>query len=355
MGSERARLLLLVDDWDVLASGAGASSLDHAMLLDRLLGLLRQGEAHGLTTVVAGDRSLLLGRVASVISRRVLLRLPDRADAALAGLTLTALTADAPPGRGGLRDGSEVQLAVGPARPAMRVVLGPGGGPARLDPLPTHVAARDLPIPDLGAGLPVGLGGDAVQPLTLREESDGRRWLVTGARGSGVSSALLLLARGLVHAGRPVTVVAPRPGPLDALRHDRRLVGWSDAHCLTAGDLPREWPSLAVVVDCADELLDTRADDLLRDFSRQVERRGGLLVVGASATTLVTQYRGVGTEVARERTGILLGPRSGLEGDLFGLRLRADPQAPPGRGHLVRRGRAVTLQVAHPGTPSESG
>ncbi len=152
-----------------------------------------------------------------------------------------------------------------------------------------------------------------------------------------------------------MTVVAPCPGPLDALRHDRRLVSWRDSRSLTAGDLPSDCPSLAVVVDRADELLDTRADDLLRDFSRQVERQGGLLVVGACATTLVTRYRGVGTEVARERTGILLGPRSTLEGDLFGLRLRADPQAPPGRGYLVRRGRALPLQVALTGTPSEGG
>jgi S-DNA-T family DNA segregation ATPase FtsK/SpoIIIE len=353
VGPERARLLLLVDDWDVVAGEAG--SLDHAMVLGRLLGLLRQGEAHGLTAVVAGDRSLLLGRVASVISRRVLLRLADRGDAALAGLAVTAVPADPPPGRGVLRDGTEVQLAVGPAGPARRAAVGPSIGPPRLDPLPTRVVARDLPAPDLGAGLLVGLGGDAVEPLALREESDGRRWLVAGARGSGVSNALLLVAQGLVDAGRPVTVVAPRPGPLDALRHDRRLLGWRDARSLTAGDLPRECPGLAVVADGADELLDTRAEDLLRDFSRQVERQGGLLVVGASATTLMTQYRGVGTEVARERTGILLGPRSALEGDLFGLRLRADPQAPPGRGYLIRRGRALPLQVALTGTPSEGG
>jgi S-DNA-T family DNA segregation ATPase FtsK/SpoIIIE len=150
-----------------------------------------------------------------------------------------------------------------------------------------------------------------------------------------------------------VTVLAPRPGPLDALRYAGPLVSWRDAHALTAGDLPSDCAGRAVVADSADELLDTRAHDLLRDVSREVERQGALLVVGANATTLMTQFRGVATEVARERTGILLGPRSALEGDLFGLRLRADPPAPPGRGFLIRRGRAVPVQVADPGTPSE--
>jgi S-DNA-T family DNA segregation ATPase FtsK/SpoIIIE len=213
--------------------------------------------------------------------------------------------------------------------------------------------ARDLPKPVTGGGLLVGVGGDTVEPLALHEGHDGRRWLVTGARGSGVSSALLLIAQGLVAAGRPVTVLAPRPGPLDALRYAGPLVSWRDAHALTAGDLPSDCAGRAVVADSADELLDTRAHDLLRDVSREVERQGALLVVGANATTLMTQFRGVATEVARERTGILLGPRSALEGDLFGLRLRADPPAPPGRGFLIRRGRAVPVQVADPGTPSE--
>lgn len=339
-----AWLLLVVDDWDVLAGHP--TSLEHARLVDRLLALLRDGESQGLMAVVAGDRSLLLGRLASATARRVVLRLADRTDAALAGIATSALPRDPPPGRGVLADGAEVQLAIGPAGTVSTQTLTPGRGPSRLEPLPVRVLEHDLPTPAPGATPPVGLGGDDLTPLGLDEERDGRRWLVAGAPGSGVSQTLLLVARRLLTVQRPLAIVAPRAGPLDVLRDDRRLVRWLDGHSTTPRDLPAEGADLTIIVDCADELVDTTADDLLRAHARRVERSGGLLVVGACSTALSTQYRGVAVEVARDRTGILLGPRSRLESDLFGLRLRADPQAPPGRGYLIRRGQAVALQVA---------
>jgi S-DNA-T family DNA segregation ATPase FtsK/SpoIIIE len=103
-----------------------------------------------------------------------------------------------------------------------------------------------------------------------------------------------------------------------------------------------------VVVEDADRLVDSAVDGVLREVAALVERDEGLVVCGADVRGLATQYRGLAVEVARARTGVLLGPTSVVDGDVFGIRLAADPAAPPGRGHLVRRGRTIPVQVASP-------
>ena len=97
-------LLLLVDGWDLLVERGG----DHrgAELATRLLGLLRDGAGLGLVAVLAGDRSLLVGRAASALTHRVLLRLNDPTGLLLAGLAPRSVPADQPPARGLLHDGT---------------------------------------------------------------------------------------------------------------------------------------------------------------------------------------------------------------------------------------------------------
>jgi S-DNA-T family DNA segregation ATPase FtsK/SpoIIIE len=104
-----------------------------------------------------------------------------------------------------------------------------------------------------------------------------------------------------------------------------------------------------VIVDNADQLAGAPIDGPLREIARLVDRDGGLIACGANSTALAAQYHGLAVEVARHRTGVLFGPRATLDSDLFGLRLRAEPQAPPGRGYLIRRGQAVPFQAAFAG------
>jgi S-DNA-T family DNA segregation ATPase FtsK/SpoIIIE len=44
-------------------------------------------------------------------------------------------------------------------------------------------------------------------------------------------------------------------------------------------------------------------------------------------------------------TGILIAPRTFLDGDLFGVRFEAEPNPPPGRSVLIQNGRAVPVQL----------
>src|SRR5690606_10925103 len=120
--------------------------------VDHVLQLLREGASAGLHVVVAGDRALLSGRVASLVQRTLVLRLNDPADLVLARLDPARLGGDRPPGRAVWAGaGHEVQVAV----------LGPGPhceGPGDVDPsgagqnaavagLGTRARARDRGLP----------------------------------------------------------------------------------------------------------------------------------------------------------------------------------------------------------------
>jgi S-DNA-T family DNA segregation ATPase FtsK/SpoIIIE len=362
--ADTASALLLVDDWELLA--ARTDSLEHHTLAERLLTLMREGDDAGLRAVVAGDRCLLSGRAASTLTQRVLLT-ADRSDALLAGLSPQSLPSTPGPGRGTWCDASEVQLA----QAVDLVPLAAGTSPADLTPrrgLPPKVAALPHRVTLDGVWVTaarlrpserltgsahseevvyVGIGGDDATPVGLDPTSDGRRWLVSGPSGSGISTALGALTRSLLRARRCVAIVSMRSGPLDELRGAAGVEAWSDGISVDRLVGAREaHPDLCVVVDGADELLDTPADPVLREIGRLVDRHGGLLVVGANSSNLTTQYRGVAVEVGRHRTGILLRPGSIADADLFGLRVRLTRDAPPGRGHLVRRSGATPLQVA---------
>ncbi|NYG07741.1 S-DNA-T family DNA segregation ATPase FtsK/SpoIIIE [Phycicoccus badiiscoriae] len=354
------RLLVVVDDWDALAGRADEAT--HGALVERLLRLLREGVGVGLTAVLAGDRALLVGRAASTLSHRVLLRLADRTDLLLAGLPVKAVPATQPPGRGVLADGTEVQLALPPRRithhpaPQSRRESAaesddgtpPDRRPWRVDALPSRVEARSLPTSSGDEDLvSLGLGGDELGVLGLSAPRDGRRWIVAGSNGSGVSSTLVVIAAQLLAQDRQLAVVAARPGPWIALRHDARVL-WCDdptkPDALVA--TRRAVPDLAVLVDDADELLDSAVEATVAHVSAMVDRDGGLVVAGADAGALSAQYRGLAVELARHRTGVLLGPASSVEAEVFGVRVPLDPGAIPGRGYLVRGAVATPLQVA---------
>ena len=353
-----AAVLLLVDDWDLLAQRA--DDKDGGRLVTNLLGVLREGAGLGLTCALAGDRALLVGRAASALANRVLLRMNDPSDVLLAGLPTRSILAAQPPGRGLLVDGSEVQLAV--AAPLARqpeaseASIGtthrPHRRPWRVDALPDGVSVRSVrqAVPqetDPADLVLVGVGGDELAPRGLSPVRDGRQWAVVGGSGSGVSSALATIASGLVARGRQLCFVAPRSAPWEGLRQDSRVLWCDDPGRIDElVELRRQVRDLVVVVDDADQLLDTPLDAAVREIAALVDRDRGLIVVGAKADAVSAQYRGLAVSVARHRTGVLLGPTSATAADVLGARAPVDRLAPPGRGYLVRSGAVLPIQVA---------
>lgn len=329
-------LLLAVDGWGRITQPRG--SVDLGETAEMLETLLRDGTAAGLRALVTGGREMFSGRISSLMSTRLVLHLPDRGDATLAGLKPAEQSTRLVPGRARRQPGGHLlQIALPEAATDVRT-----GGPLPwvVEPLPEDTALDTLPQADR-EHLPLGVGGLGRDPVVWSTPG-ARRMLVCGPPRSGRSTTLVALARQALAAGHPLALVAG-----DDLVHPDLV----DCPRFTAEDreglidLRREHPDLAVVVDDADRLEEAPVADVLREILRRVDTDGGLIVAAASTQTAAAQFRGLVPEIGRSRTGVLLQPSSRSDGDALGLRVPPLPRL-PGRGYLVAEGRAEEVQVA---------
>ncbi len=362
-GTGRRPTLVLLDGIEdlrtslgLLAGGAGAE------LLGRLLG---DGAARGVHVALAGQTPGLGGLAHRVGPRLVLTSRAVHDDVAhgvpsrLAGRGGRAgrgvwLGADEPVECQVVIDASPLERAASPDVP-------PHGGrpvPLRIAPLPRLVGPADLPGPDEASlrTVPVGIGGDAAEPVDLDVTAGG---LVIGPPGSGRSSALLHVLGYALPTGRVRAV----------LSRDPRLTGFVTTGA-DAGDLvvtrtfsPREAsaalnllasappaPGDVVVVDDLDVL--QQACPLEVEVLTSLVRTGVVLLASASTVAAATAHRGPLAEVRAARCGIVLRPGERGSADVFGVSLERvlDPGGgPPGRAVVVRAGGLVPAQVAFAG------
>ena len=339
-------LLLVLDRWEAFTMAF--QDVDAGRLVELVHQLLREGPAVGLHLVLTADRTGLLGRTASLIEDRLLLRMADPADYVAAGLPSGLVPRGLAPGRGWSLAGAPLVAQVAlldadPSGPAQSAALArlsaevgaPRRPPRRVQALPPRVRLRDLPT---SAGL-LGVGGDELLPVSARLEPG---LLVAGPPGSGRSTALVVLAAGL--RGLPVVALAPRPSPV------RELPG-----CLTTDD-PGELEAalgdfrVALLLDDAELLTDGPSAALLEEVVRRARDRGTLVLAAGTTAMLLGGYRGAVVELRRARSGLLLSPESPLDGELLGTRLaRTALHAPhPGRGLLLQDAVVTPVQVADP-------
>ncbi|QNF93348.1 FtsK/SpoIIIE domain-containing protein [Janibacter sp. YB324] len=330
-------LLLAIDGWGRVTRPRG--SLDLGETAESLETLMRDGVALGLRVVVAGGRELLSGRVSSLVGTRLVLHLSDRGDAALAGLTRTEVSDRLVPGRARLQPGGDL------AQVALPSLAPSGGGEATMPPWVVEELPGSVPLDVLPAAarerIPLGLGGSGRDPVVWRADG-ARRFLVCGPPRSGRSTALSLLARQVAASGQPLVVVGS--GAIaDGL--DCPVLGADDRDELIA--LRQRHPDLAVIADDLDRLEGAAVADVLKEILRRLDADRGL-VIGATATqTAVGQVRGLVSDLARTRTGLLLQPSARSDGDALGLRVPPLPRV-AGRGYLVVDGAADEVQVALP-------
>ncbi len=359
-------LLVVVDGWDGLVSAY--DSVDSGRPVQTLLGLLREGAAVGLRAVVTGDRTVLTGRLSSLISDRLVLRMADPMDYAMAGLAPRQIPESMVPGRGLIPGDRPVEAQValltrdpgGPAQVAALAKLAASAvdraagtsadrRPWRVEPLPERLAygeassARGISAAPMWGLL--GVGGDDLTAVGVDLTCDGPAFLVCGPARSGRSTALITMARSYVERGTTVLVVAPPRSPVRDVEGVGGTFSPGDSASLEVALADVEGP-LVLVVDDAETLLDSPVESVLSGALRQAADRPWGLVVAGSTEGMATTYRGLTTEARKGRVGLVLAPKGPLDGDVLGVRLPRGSPVRAGRGLLVVRGEITAVQVA---------
>ncbi|MFC9352191.1 FtsK/SpoIIIE domain-containing protein [Arthrobacter sp. NPDC057013] len=343
-------LILVISGWGSWLSALRAGPLTRAE--EHLQDIIRDGSAAGITVVISGDRELVTSRFFPAIPNRVYCPRGTSAESRLVWPKMPDLPPV--PGRavasGALSAGRQAVCQLyapeeGGAGPGKAPALGGGmQGPVRVrpfrvDPLPVRLSVADVlsRMPRAGSSaqpvrtarrLVVGVGGDEPAPAAVRLPP-GSVLAVLGSAGSGKSSFLASLpalnpsVSGWQHPG-------PVPGPGDF---------WSEVHRnAVEGRLPKD---AILLVDDADMLPPAPQHNLM-----DLNSRGWAVIFSAAFSQSLMQRVPLALAARSGGRGILIAPRSPLDGDIFGLRIDPDSHPPPGRGLLVADGAAVPVQLA---------
>ncbi len=354
--------LVLIDRYDSFVSQL--ESFDGGKLVAQLQRLLQDGLSPGFRLVLTGDRTLVTGRVGGMVEGKLMLRMADRLDYSVAGLSARGLPVDICPGRAfRVPSGDPIQIAHVGGSPdgaaqtaALRELAGsvapPGRGPFRVDPLPASIGYEQaLHLPRRGDGALAGVGGDELSQVRLSAPVV----LVLGQPGSGRSTALAVMVRSLAGEGREeVVVITPRRSRLPELLGPLigvRLFGPTE---LDSPDLVRcldeAGPSTVVVIDDADALADLPLAARLAQLLSRWRDGGATVLAAAGIEEAAGAFRGLVPELRKAKSGLLLQPQHVTQGDLLGTRLQGSMVgAPlPLRAVAVHQGVATVVQVPVP-------
>jgi DNA segregation ATPase FtsK/SpoIIIE, S-DNA-T family len=367
-------IVVFLDRWEGFTTTLG--ELDAGRLTEAVTRILGEGASAGVHLVMTGDRSLLAGRISALCEEKLVFKLAEKDDYALAGLRPRDMHEEVPTGRA-FRTGSgiEIQVALlasdasgqGQAA-ALRDIaascvsrdaaVAAAQRPFRVDVLPSRITfgeAWEMRPPHRTGPLwgLVGVGGDELTAYGPDLASGVPAFIVAGPANSGRSTILESMARSFLAAGTPVVLAAPRPSPLRALNGldgVLRVFTGDDldeeefaAVLATAGD------RCAVVIDDAEMLRNCDAGGELSKIIALGADSGRALVFGGDADSVCMGFSGWQVDAKRARRGCLTAPQTLPEGDLVGVRLTHSmlgQQARPGRCLLnVGDGKLVTVTV----------
>ncbi len=376
------RVLLIVDGAEQLVPALEGH--DGGRGVDVLLDVLRSGPGSGVLTLLAGDRSVLTGRLGGTTPHRWLLRLADPTDVVLAGVPARAVPARQPPGRllrlgpDGIHEAQVYDVddaAVAAAFAAAvarseREVRPVDSRPLRVGRLPDHLTLGRLLQDDADLTHPrgdgpdplrtvvVGVGGPDANPVGL--DLGASAALVAGVAGSGRSTVLDVAAAVVRRRGGRVVTVRPRPRPRPGSGSGspagpgRLELDGADAVALREAVDPEHGATL-VVVDDVSLIQDRPAEDVLLTVADTWDRHGSGLLVAGTTSSLTGRYRGLAALARRSGCGVLLGAAAPADGDLLSVALPRAGAGPAGRGYLVRHGVVERIQVADIATDAADG
>ncbi|WNI15973.1 FtsK/SpoIIIE domain-containing protein [Actinacidiphila sp. ITFR-21] len=357
-------IVILLDRWEGWTTSLG--ELDHGALTDELFTFLREGASAGIHLVIAGDRTLMTGRISTLTEDKIAFRLADRSDFALISVNPRKVPDDIRPGRAYRSEsGIELQVALldgevtGQGQAAALAAIGAAATerdadlprsrrPFRVDVLPTRLSFADAwEMRDTDAARSpmwslVGVGGDELTGHGP-DLSDGLPAFVVGGPGrSGRSTLLLTLARGCQRQGVKLVVAAPRPSPLRELTGGEGVLRVFTDSDIPAGDLTGALEEaggapVVVLIDDAELLRDCDARDVLKEIIARGTDRGRAVVLAGGEEDICSGFSGWQVDAKKARRGVLLSPQQVMSGELIGARLSRSSvglQVTPGRALL---------------------
>ncbi len=358
------RILVLLDGYSAFRQQY--ELLDGGKWFEALNALAADGRPLGIHVIVTADRlSALPARLTSSIQRRLIMRLADENDYAMAGIGRGILGPDAPAGRAVL-SGAELQVAVlggapdniGQARAISQLAgamrrRGLAAAP-RVEQLPELVRLSELPATADGRPV-IGIADDTLTATGFRPEGV---FLVCGPPASGRTTAVATVVIAMTRA-QPRTVpvfFGGRRSPLIGLgawqqvatdpQEAAELAAKLEAEITRDGDSGRPF---AVVIEGINEFLGTPADMPLGSLIKKLAS-GGHLVIAEGETSAMGQSWPLLNAVKSARTGLALQPEPADGSLVFKTEFPKSRRSefPPGRGLLVEAGRARLAQIAIP-------
>jgi S-DNA-T family DNA segregation ATPase FtsK/SpoIIIE len=360
-GDGLPHIVVMLDRWEGFTTTLGEDG--GGALTDVITRILGEGASAGMHLIMTGDRSLLAGRIAAMCEDKLVFKLAEPDDYALAGLRPRDLPGDIPPGRA-FRSGTgtETQVALldpdpsGPAQAAaLRQIAAWAAGldadvparmrPFRVDVLPSKITfdqARDLRPPAAAGPLwgLAGVGGDELTALGPDLSQGVPAFTVAGPARSGRSAVLASMTRSFLAGGAQVILATPGPSPLRDLAAAPGVICSFSGTDLGEDELAAAIAALSgpgvVVIDDAELLIGCEAGEQLSKIVTRGAGRPLALVLAGDPEALTSGFGGWHADARRARRGCLTAPQTLLEGDLIGARLtRAH------LGHLPRPGRAL--------------
>ncbi|SCF91827.1 DNA segregation ATPase FtsK/SpoIIIE, S-DNA-T family [Streptomyces sp. Ncost-T10-10d] len=352
-------ILLFIDRWEVFDKQLG--EYDSGNLLNSVLNLLRDGASVGIHLVMTGDRALFSSRVNGSTEDKLVLKLNEKSEYGMIGITQRNVPDEIPPGRAfRAADKAEVQIALltnnpeGQAQAAAlqqiaeycrerAAQLPDSTRPFRVDTLPDRLtweeAARYAPQPLPSARWALsGVGGDELSAFGP-DFAITPTFLVAGPARSGRSTVLATLAQSLLSNGTPVVVGAPARSPLRQLAGRAGVLAVFDESDIDPTALEEALASspqgAVVILDDADLLLKTKAEPVLTQIAKSGAENGRGLVISGQTDRLSSGFSGWHTEARRNRCGLLLKPQNMSDGELIGVKV------PRSRLGATRPGRAI--------------
>ncbi|KAB1144189.1 cell division protein FtsK [Streptomyces luteolifulvus] len=358
-------IVVLLDRWEGWVPTLG--EVDHGALTDELTTMMREGASVGVHLVLTGDRTLLVGRIATLTEDKYGLRLADRSDFSTLGIPARKVPEEIPPGRGYRNEsGTETQFAllsedttgqgqaaalsaIGEAATARDAGVARSRRPFRVDSLPSRISfgeAWEMRDPEASGSrlwALAGIGGDEIVGFGPDLSAGVPTFVIAGPAKSGRSTVLMNFARSFLNQGIRLVVAAPRQSPL------RQLDGTDGVLKVFTGDdideddfeelidqASLEEP-IAVLVDDGEILEDCDAESQMKRIVSRGAERGLALVIAGDEEDVCSGFSGWQVDAKKGRRGILLSPQESSSGDLIGVRLSRSMvggQVAPGKGML---------------------